>query len=95
LFKLLNGAGAICGAVRSQREVIDDPLLHDSGLLQEIDHPEYGRLVVARSALRFSDLSQPAYEPSHALGADNDAVFGGELGLGAEELARLRKAGVI
>jgi crotonobetainyl-CoA:carnitine CoA-transferase CaiB-like acyl-CoA transferase len=95
LFKLLNGAGAICGAVRSLREVIDDPLLHDSGLLQEIDHPEYGRLVVARSALRFSDLSQPAYEPSHALGADNDAVFGGELGLGAEELARLRKAGVI
>ncbi len=67
--------------MRTLREVMADPLLHESGLLQEIDHPEYGRLVVARSALRFSGAAAPAYEPSHALGADNAAVFGGELGL--------------
>jgi len=95
LFTLLNGAGAICGAVRTLREVISDPLLHRSGLLTEIEHPEYGRLVVARSALRFSDQPDFVYQPSHALGADNDAVFGGELGLGDEELCALRKAGVI
>jgi len=94
LFKLLNGAGAICGAVRSLREVIDDPLLHAGGLLHEIDHPEYGRLAVARSALRFFDQPSPTYQPSHALGADNDAVFG-ELGLSAEELTKLRADGVI
>jgi CoA:oxalate CoA-transferase len=94
LFRLLNGAGAICGAVRTLREVIDDPLLHQSGLLRKIDHPEYGELVVARSALRFFDEEDCLYEPSHALGADNAAVFG-ELGLGADELAALRQAGVI
>ena len=95
LSALLNGSGAICGAVRTVREVLNDPLLHRSGLLSEIVHPEYGSLVVARSALRFSDQPSPAHEPSHALGADNDAVFGGELGLSDDELARLRKAGVI
>jgi CoA:oxalate CoA-transferase len=95
LFTRLNSGGAICGAVRTLREVIDDPLLHQSGLLREIDHREYGKLVVARSALRFSDQPNSVYEPSHALGADNDAVFRGELGLGAEELDELRKAGVI
>jgi formyl-CoA transferase len=95
LFTLLNKSGAICGAVRSLREVIEDPLLHASGLLREIDHPEYGKLVVARSCLRFSDQAGSAYEPSHALGADNDAVLGRELGLSDDDLARLRKAGVI
>jgi CoA:oxalate CoA-transferase len=95
LFALLNRGGAICGAVRTLREVMADPLLRESGLLSEIDHPEYGRLVVARSALRFSGAAAPAYEPSHALGADNAAVFGGELGLTDDELEGLRNAGVI
>src|SRR5262249_4252835 len=94
LFRRLNGGGAICGAVRTPPEGINDPLLHRSGLLREIDHPEYGKLVVARSALRFFGEPDWAYQPSHALGADNDAVFG-ELGLGDDELDELRKAGVI
>src|SRR5262249_44600095 len=95
LFTLLNQSGAICGAVRTLREVIHDPLLHDSGLLREIDHPEYGKVVVARSCLRFSDQPDSAYEPSHGLGADNDAVLGWELGLSDDELTRLRNSGVI
>jgi CoA:oxalate CoA-transferase len=95
LFMLLNKAGAICGAVRTLREVIDDPLLHASGLLREIDHPEFGRLVVARSPLRFSDQPGAGYEPSHAVGADNAAVFGAELGLSNDDLAELKRAGVI
>ena len=60
-----------------------------------LDWPEYGKLVVSRSCLRFSDQPAPAYAPSHALGADNDAVFGRELGLSDDELAGLRRAGVI
>src|SRR5262249_11106727 len=95
LFTMLNQAGAICGAVRTLREVICDPLLRASGLLTEIDHPEYGKLVVARSPLRFSDQPGCRYEPSHALGADNDMVFGTEIGLSADDLAVLREAGVI
>jgi CoA:oxalate CoA-transferase len=95
LFGLLNAAGAICGAVRTLREVIDDPLLHQSGLLRRIDHPEYDELVVFRSALRFSGEAECAYEPSHALGADNAAILGGELGVSDHELAELRQAGVI
>ena len=95
LFTLLNQSGAICGAVRTLREVIHDPLLHESGLLREIDHPEYGKLVVARSCLRFTDEPDATYEPSHGLGADNDAVLGWELGLSDDELTRLRNAGVI
>ena len=95
LFALLNRSGAICGAVRTLREVMSDPLLHESGLLSEIDHPEYGKLVIARSCLRFSDQPDLAYEPSHALGADTAAVLGRELGCSDDELTELRTAGVI
>lgn len=95
LFQRLNRSGALCGPVRTLPEVLNDPKLRESGMLREIDHPEYGRLVVPQSAIRFSDQAGDAYEPSHGLGADNEAIFCAELGLSADELAALRKTGVV
>ena len=44
---------------------------------------------------RLSDTKGGIRFAGRSLGADNDDVFGRELGLGAEELARLRQMGVI
>ena len=72
-----------------------DPHLLSSGMLQEIDHPQYGRLVLSHSPLTYADIERFPYRPSAALGADNEAIFCGELGLSDEELAELVQRKVI
>jgi crotonobetainyl-CoA:carnitine CoA-transferase CaiB-like acyl-CoA transferase len=53
LFELLIRNRVPCAPVRTVTEVIQDPHLHARGSLRWIDHPEYGRIVVPTSPLRF------------------------------------------
>jgi formyl-CoA transferase len=89
-----NAVGVPCGAVQSLAEVIRDPQLHATGMLQEFDHPEFGKLVLSHSALTYRDHPRAEYRPSGALGRDNKDVFG-EIGLGDEDLVDLHGAGII
>jgi crotonobetainyl-CoA:carnitine CoA-transferase CaiB-like acyl-CoA transferase len=95
LFSRLNRARVACGPVRTVQEVTRDPQMLYRGMLQEIDHPQYGRLVLCHSPLTYAGLPRLPYRPSRELGADNEAIYGGELGLGGDELAQLRSRGVI
>jgi serine/threonine protein kinase len=95
LFQLLNKTGAACAPVRTLREVLADPHLRQRGMICEIDHPEYGALVVMRSPIHYGGVSQPEYRPSGAMGADIKAVLGGELKMSDDDIARLRSDGVI
>lgn len=94
LTERLNAVGVPCGAVQSLIEVIQDPQLHATGMLRTFDHPEYGRLVLSHSALTYRDHPRAPYRLSGPLGRDNDDVFG-EIGIGRDEVARLRQAGII
>ncbi len=94
LTKKLNAAGVPCGAVQSLSEVIRDPQLHASGMLRELDHPEFGPIVVSHSALTYRDHPRAPYRASGSLGRDNRSVFS-EIGLKDEDLQRLSRAGVI
>jgi CoA:oxalate CoA-transferase len=64
-------------------------------MLQRIDHPSLGPVILPNSPLRLhgSDRVEPV--PSPLLGQHNVEVYGGWLGLGAEEVAALRRAGAI
>jgi CoA:oxalate CoA-transferase len=95
LFELLNGAGVSCGPVRTLPEVLKDPQMLYSGMLQEIDHPQYGRLILSHSPLTFTGHSRFPYRPSPALGADNKAIYGDELGVAAAELEDLRARNIL
>jgi crotonobetainyl-CoA:carnitine CoA-transferase CaiB-like acyl-CoA transferase len=95
LFARINKAGGLCGAVRTLPEVLNDPKLRESGMLIDVEHPEFGRVTVPQSAIRFPALPPHAYAPSRPLGADNAAVYGDELELSAETLANLKRAGII
>jgi crotonobetainyl-CoA:carnitine CoA-transferase CaiB-like acyl-CoA transferase len=75
-------------------EVLRDPHLHDRGMLHYIDHPDYGEMVVMGSPLRFAGIDPLPYDPSHGLGADNEAELSA-LGYSAEEIAALRHKGVL
>jgi formyl-CoA transferase len=95
LFMRLNRAGVSCGPVRTLPEVLKDPQMLHTGMLQPIEHPQYGSLILSHSPLTFAGFARFPYKPSAELGADNAAVYGDELGLNQQELLRLRNCGVI
>ena len=72
LFELLMKHRVPCAPVRTLNEVVNDPHLHQRGTLQWIDHPEYGRIVVPSSPMRFDGAPPLAHRAEQQLGADNE-----------------------
>jgi crotonobetainyl-CoA:carnitine CoA-transferase CaiB-like acyl-CoA transferase len=64
-------------------------------MLEWVDHPELGRVVLPNSPLRIHGAERPATVPSPMLGQHNDEIFGGLLGLSSDEIADLRAKGAI
>ncbi len=89
-------AGRIpCAPVRTAPEIMADPHMHERGMLEEIDHPELGRITVPNSPLRLHGMDKVPLKPSARPGQYNDEVYGGWLGLSAAEIASLKEAGAI
>ena len=95
LFDLLSPHHIPCAPVRDLAEATNDPHLHQRGMLEWMNHPQYGRIAAARSPLRFADHDLPPLTPSADLGAHNHDVYGDWLGMPKEELENLKKEGVI
>ncbi len=96
LFELLVGHRVPCAPVRTLLEVVNDPHLHARGALHWIDHPEYGRMVVPVSPLRFDGMDGTApYAPSAPLGADTDSILAERLALDVAELSALHARRVL
>ena len=79
----------------SIEEVVNDPHLHQRGMLQWVDHPELGRIVVQSSPMRYDGTPQLPHQPSRKLGEDNEGVLTGWLGLSRDDVTRLAREGVI
>ncbi|HVZ10069.1 CaiB/BaiF CoA transferase family protein [Rhodopila sp.] len=84
-----------CAPVRELSEVVRDRNMHERGSLQWVDHPGLGRVVLPHSPMVFEGSPRVPLQPSVALGADNEAVFGTWLGRSDAELEELSRAGVI
>ncbi len=91
----LQAAHVPAAAVREIDEIVRDPNAHQRRALQWHEHPEIGRVPLPHSPIRWHDSALAEIEPSRPIGADNDAIFGGELGVTASELAELRTDRVI
>lgn len=81
--------------VRNPVEVMNDPHMHERGMLQRIDHPALGPIIVPNSPLRLHGSDGVAPVPSPSLGQHNMEVYGSWLGLGAAGVEALRAAGAI
>lgn len=95
LFQQLLARRVPSAPVRELSEVVADPHLHARGMLESVEHPEFGPLVLSRSPLRFAGSKPRALQPSPVLGADNAEVLRGWLGLSAPELDALRSEGAV
>ena len=80
--------------VNTVSDLLADPQLEASNFWFGLDHPETGTLQYPLGVFDSEEVS-PATGPAPRLGRDNDAVYGGELGLTEAELAELRRDGVI
>jgi crotonobetainyl-CoA:carnitine CoA-transferase CaiB-like acyl-CoA transferase len=86
----------VVGVVQSPTEVVQCPHLNDRGSLVELAHPAVGRLKYPGPGFLVDGVNPLAGgRGAPRLGEHNTAIYGGELGLSAGELARLRAAGVI
>jgi crotonobetainyl-CoA:carnitine CoA-transferase CaiB-like acyl-CoA transferase len=81
--------------VRDLAEVMNDPHMHQRGMLERIDHPDLGEIVVPTSPLRFHGAEKVETVPSPRVGQHNGDVYGEWLGLSAEEIEGLKRDGVI
>jgi formyl-CoA transferase len=93
---VLNDAGVICGPIYTIADIFEDEQFRAREMLIKHDDPEFGEYVGPGIIPKFSETpgevrwSAPWEEGSH-----NDEVYGGLLGLSADELAELRAEGVL
>jgi len=81
--------------VRNAIEVMNDHHMHERGMLQRIEHPSLGPIILPNSPLRLHGSDRVGPVPSALLGQHNQEVYGGWMGLGPDRLEQLRRDGVI
>ena len=83
------------GVAYSAADIFADPHVAARGDIVEVDDPVIGPLRMQGVYPRFSRTPGAIRAGAPRLGAHNDEVYGGLLGLAAEERARLAREGVI
>lgn len=81
--------------VRDIQEVMNDPHLAARGFFVAVEHAEAGVLEYPSAFYQFSQSPWRIRRPAPLLGEHNEAIFCRRLGYSKEELAALRRAGVI
>lgn len=84
-----------CAPVRNAVEVMHDPHMHERGMLQRMDHPSLGSVILPNSPLRLHGAEQVTAAPSPGLGQHNREVYQDWLGLPEADFAALQQDGVI
>ena len=81
--------------VYDAEQLLTDEHLVARGTFVPVDDPDFGTVRVQAPLARLSETPGRIDHLGRSLGADNDAVYGGLLGLDPERLDALRDAGVI
>ena len=76
-------------------EVMNDLHMHERGMLERVDHPELGEIVVPSTPLRLHGTDKVETRPSPTIGQHNAEIYGSWLGLSDAEVAELRESGAI
>ncbi|PYN32144.1 MAG: hypothetical protein DMD98_14870 [Candidatus Rokuibacteriota bacterium] len=92
---LLLPAGVPMGAINTIDAVVEHPQVKARGMLVECEHPIAGKVRIVGPPVRLSETPGAIREPAPLLGQHTDQVLRERLGLGDDEIARLRRAGAI
>lgn len=91
----LEAEGVPSGPINDLAAVFADPQVQHRGLRTTVPHPQAGTVDLVACPIRFSAAESGAVTPPPLLGEHTAAVLTGLLGVGADELARLRENGVV
>lgn len=94
-FEILGRHKVPSAPVRDLVEVTNDRHMHERGMLEWIDHPQFGRIVVPNSPIRFHEADRLPAAASARLGQHTDEVLSSVLKFSEAEIASLREEGVI
>jgi len=81
--------------VRNALEVMEDRHMHERGMLERVDHPALGPVVLPNSPLRLHGAAKVPTIPSPDIGQHNMEIYGAWLGLGEAGVAALKAEGAI
>jgi crotonobetainyl-CoA:carnitine CoA-transferase CaiB-like acyl-CoA transferase len=88
-------AGIPVGAVNNIGQVVDHPQVKARGSLMQMNHPRSGPVMMAGPPVRLSRTPGSVRTPAPGLGEHTAEALHELLGIPAEEVARLAKAGVV
>jgi formyl-CoA transferase len=91
----LESVGVPCGPINDVAEVFENAQVRARAMKIDLPHPLAGHVPLVRNPIRLSGTPLEYRSPPPTLGQHTDEVLGGLLGLGADELARLRESKVI
>ena len=93
---LMIDAAVPSGAIFRAPEMLEDPHFAAREAIVELDHPRWGKLKMQNVFPKLSATPGGVRSVApQAVGEHNAEIYGRDLGLGAEELAALKAAGVI
>jgi len=92
---MFDRAGIPCGPVNTFDRVFKDPQVLHSGLVQEVEHPQYGKVKVVGPPATFSDSRIGIQSPPPMLGEHNREILTGILGFAEDKVEKLRRNEVI
>lgn len=95
VMRVFEEAEVAAAPVYDAAQLLADEHLRQRGTFVQVDDPDLGPMTVQAPVALLSETPGRVEYLGRGIGADNDAVYGGLLGLDASELSSLRSAGTI
>jgi crotonobetainyl-CoA:carnitine CoA-transferase CaiB-like acyl-CoA transferase len=92
---LLQEAGVPAGVVQDAADLASDPQLQARNFFTTIEHSLLGKITSDTYPFKLPDCHPQEWKAAPLLGEDNDYIFHELLGLGLEEISRLKDKGII
>ena len=92
---MLEAVGVPCGPINDIGEVFANPQVQARGIAMDMPHPSAGKVTLVRSPLRLSATPAATDLPPPLLGQHTDEVLRDVLGRSDDDIAALRKRGVL
>lgn len=91
--KEFNAGGVACGLISNMREVFDEPQVQHLGMVKEVDSPRLGRQRLVGQPMQLERTPSTIARPAPRRGEHTEEILQ-ELGIDAEELARMKANGI-
>jgi crotonobetainyl-CoA:carnitine CoA-transferase CaiB-like acyl-CoA transferase len=92
---LFDRAGIPCGPINTFDRVFQDPQVRHLGLVQEVEHPHYGRVKVVGPPATFSESTVGIQCPPPLLGEHNREILTRLLGYSEDQVQSWQDQGVV